>query len=72
MTVLKAGIRLFAAGILVSVLVPRQAAAYIDPVSGSIILQVLAAGLLAASLTIKNWRAWVVRTVRGMFSRLKS
>ena len=72
MKVLQAGCKLFVAALLVSVLAPRQAFAYIDPVSGSIILQVLAAGLLAASLTHKRWRAWVGRTVRGMISRRRS
>lgn len=39
----------------VSLVVPARAAAYIDPMSGSILLQVVAAGFLAASFTAKRW-----------------
>lgn len=41
---------------LLVVLTPGQAAGYIDPISGSIILQVLAAAALGALLTIR--RVW--------------
>jgi hypothetical protein len=40
-----------------SLLVPGPAAAYIDPLSGSILLQVLAAGFFATAFTVKRfWR----------------
>ena len=40
-----------------SLVVPRPAAAYIDPLSGSILLQVLAAGFFATAFTVKRfWR----------------
>ena len=42
--------------VLFSVLAPQPVYGYIDPLSGSIILQVLAAGLLGASITIKRFR----------------
>jgi hypothetical protein len=38
-----------------SLVVPARAAAYIDPLSGSIVLQVVAAGFLAATFTVKRW-----------------
>ncbi|HST62961.1 MAG TPA: glycosyltransferase family 2 protein [Longimicrobium sp.] len=43
--------------VALSLVVPGPAAAYIDPLSGSILLQVLAAGFFAASFTLKRfWR----------------
>lgn len=45
------------AALLTVVLVPAPAHAYIDPASGSLVLQVVAAGVLAALLTMKRiWR----------------
>lgn len=41
---------------LLLVLTPGEAAGYIDPISGSIILQVLGAALLGAALSVK--RVW--------------
>ena len=59
----------YAAGLLVLLLIsPLPLYGYIDPLSGSIILQVLAAGLFAGLLTIK--RFWL--RVRSAFSRLWS
>jgi hypothetical protein len=52
---------------LVSLIAPPRAAAYIDPLSGSIVLQVLAAGLMAASLTIRRFREWLKRVARSVF-----
>lgn len=51
-----------------SLVVPRPAAAYIDPLSGSILLQVLAAGFFATAFTVKRfWRRGVdaVHRLRG-------
>lgn len=41
---------------LLLMLTPGEAAGYIDPISGSIILQVLGAALLGAALSVK--RVW--------------
>ena len=47
-------------GILVFHLVsPSIAWAYLDPISGSIILQILAAGFLAAAATFRRSRNWL-------------
>lgn len=48
------------------VLVPGQAHAYLDPGTGSIILQVLMAGLLGALFTIKS--LW--RNIKAFFARI--
>jgi hypothetical protein len=51
-----------------SLVVPPRAAAYIDPLSGSMVLQVVAAGFLAASFTAKRW--W--RGAAGRVQRLST
>ena len=44
-------------------------AAYIDPLSGSVILQVIAAGVLAVSFTVKNaWRT-LLRSIGDVWKR---
>ncbi len=68
---LRVGGRLLAVALLVSLIAPRRAFAYIDPLSGSIVLQVLAAAILAASLTLRKLRTWMGRTVRELFSRFR-
>jgi hypothetical protein len=55
-----------AAALVLLLLTPGQAAAYIDPISGSIILQIVAAAALGALLTVK--RVWT--KVTGVCSRL--
>lgn len=45
--------RLIVLVLLLAVCVPRQAHAYLDPTSGSILLQVLLGGLAGAALAIK-------------------
>lgn len=45
---------------------PSLALAYLDPITGSIVLQVLAAGFLAAAATFRKSREWIV----GVFARL--
>lgn len=40
------------------VVAPSTAWAYLDPVTGSIVLQVLAAGFLAAAATFRKSRDW--------------
>mgnify|MGYP000588146031 CR=1 FL=1 len=51
--------------VLVALASPHPVHAYIDPLSGSIIFQVIAAAVLGASLTIK--RFW--RRIFGLFRR---
>lgn len=58
--------RLLGALVLAHVLVPPAAHAYIDPISGSVILQALLAGALGALLGIKR----VGFAVREFFSRV--
>jgi hypothetical protein len=47
------------------VVAPTRAWAYLDPITGSIVLQVLAAGFLAAMATYRKFREWVA----GLFRR---
>jgi len=57
-------------GILVlSLLFVAPAHAYVDPGSGSVLLQVLIAGLLAVGFTIKTFWGNLKRRVTGIFSR---
>ena len=50
--------------------IPRTALAYIDPVSGSVLLQVLAAGLLAALFTIKRSWLGITTFLRRIWGRI--
>jgi hypothetical protein len=48
---------------------PPAAYGYLDPASGSVILQILAAGMLAASFTMKTvWRRFT-GAVRRVYTR---
>jgi hypothetical protein len=47
----------------------RQTPMYIDPAAGSLILQVLVAGVLAVATTFKSARQSVARALRDLFSR---
>ena len=49
----------------IAVLVPRPAHAYIDPGSGSYVLQILVGGLVAVSFAVKTF--W--NSLRGLFRR---
>jgi hypothetical protein len=62
-------VRLLACAMLVSLIVPRRAFGYIDPLSGSIVLQVLAAGLMAATLSIRRLRDWLKGLLQSAFRR---
>ena len=53
----------------VSVAAPPPAHAYIDPLSGSVVLQGIIAGVLAALLTVRHWWASAIRLVRAWFAR---
>jgi hypothetical protein len=44
---------------------------YIDPAAGSMVLQVLIAGVLAAMATLKSVRDSVKRFIQGLFRRRK-
>lgn len=52
-------------------LIATEAHAYIDPGSGSVLLQVLLAGLLAVGFTIKTFWGNLKSRVTGLFSRSK-
>ncbi len=55
---------------LLAVIAPPAAHAYIDPMSGSIVFQVVVAGILGALLTIRRWWDAAVRLVRGVWARV--
>jgi hypothetical protein len=42
---------------------------YVDPAAGSLVIQVLIAGVLAATTMAKTARHSVIRVVRGWFER---
>lgn len=66
----RAGLRLGICLLLASVVVPEPAYGYIDPISGSIILQVVAAGFLAAVFSIKGlWRR-VLASIQSALARV--
>ena len=44
---------------------------YIDPAAGSLILQVIIAGILAVTTTVKSARDAVIRAFRGLFRSRK-
>lgn len=48
---------------------PRDALAYIDPITGSIVLQILAAGVLAITITGKRVRDRASTLVRRLLRR---
>jgi hypothetical protein len=47
------------------VVIPTPAAAYIDPVSGSVLLQIISAAVLAGAVTVSRARNWLL----GLFRR---
>jgi hypothetical protein len=55
---------------LASLLVPTPVYAYIDPITGSAILQVLAAGVLAAGLMFRTTLSRVTDGLRRLWSRV--
>jgi hypothetical protein len=56
---------------MISVLVPRSAHAYVDPSTGSILIQVLVAGALGAAFTVKQWWGRVATAARQLRDRVK-
>ena len=63
-------VRVLVAIVVASLLAPLPAHAYIDPLSGSIVFQVLIAGLLGALLTVRRWWGNAVRVVRMLLGRV--
>lgn len=55
---------------LTAVIAPPAVLAYIDPMSGSVVFQVVVAGILGALLTVRRWWANAVRLVRGLVARV--
>ena len=47
----------------------REARVYIDPTTGSLMLQVLAAGALAVAAGVRSARESAMRLLRGLFGR---
>jgi hypothetical protein len=59
-------------GVLLAVTVPQEAHAYLDPGTGSVILQVVAAGVLGALFTFKSYIRAAKSAVLRMLGRDKS
>ena len=55
---------LFVALAVFHVAAPTRAWAYLDPITGSIVLQVLAAGFIAAMATFRRTRVWIAGLFR--------
>lgn len=53
-------------------LCPSLVLAYVDPVSGSIVLQILAAGLFAASLVFRRIRTRISGAFRTLLGRFRA
>jgi hypothetical protein len=54
---------------LFSILVPGRAHAYVDPATGSIVIQILVAGVLGALFTMKQWWGRVATAARQLLDR---
>lgn len=65
-TVVRLSLYLF----VLALITPRSAFGYIDPLSGSIILQVIAAGVLAGVLTAKRLWLRITGVIRRAWTRL--
>jgi uncharacterized membrane protein YoaK (UPF0700 family) len=63
-------LQLFCLLTLVSILAPGRAHAYVDPSTGSILLQVLVAGALGAAFTVKQWWQRVATAARQLRARV--
>jgi hypothetical protein len=59
-------------GVLLAVSVPQTAHAYLDPGTGSVILQVVAAGVLGALFTFKSYIRTAKSAILRMLGRDKS
>jgi hypothetical protein len=63
-------LRLLSLLMLISILAPARAHAYVDPSTGSILLQVLVAGALGAAFTVKQWWGRVATAARQLRDRV--
>jgi hypothetical protein len=63
-------LRLFCFLTLLSVLAPGAVHAYVDPSTGSIVIQVLVAGALGAAFMAKQWWGRVAAAVRQLRDRV--
>lgn len=63
-------LRVLAGLLIISFVFPRPAYAYLDPMSGSIILQAVAAGFLAALFVFKRFWYHVADRCRRIWQRL--
>lgn len=63
-------LRFLIALLLVGIVAPAPALAYIDPVAGSVMLQVLIAGALGALFAFKQAGAAVKMTISRIWRRL--
>jgi len=59
------------AGLVLVVATPSTAMAYIDPISGSIVLQVLAAGVFAGSLAFRRIREQISQFFRSISRQIR-
>lgn len=59
----------FLALLFLAVLFPRDAHAYLDPGTGSYVLQMIIAGVLGAAFAVKMSWFRIKRFLTGMFSR---
>jgi hypothetical protein len=64
-------LRLFCFIALVSILAPGRAYAYVDPATGSIVIQVLVAGVLGAAFTAKQWWGRAAAAARQLRDRVR-
>ena len=63
------GLSRFGGALLLVLAFPRDALAYIDPITGSIVLQILAAGVLAVTITGKRVKARAATLMRRLLRR---
>jgi len=59
-------------GVFLAAAVPADAHAYLDPGTGSVILQVVAAGVLGAIFTFKNYLRAAKSYILGLLGRKDS
>jgi hypothetical protein len=55
---------------LISILAPGRAHAYVDPSTGSIVIQVLVAGALGVAFTAKQWWKRLATAARELRQRV--
>ena len=66
------GLMVFLGSLILAVLAfPKTSYAYLDPGSGSYIIQLILAGLLAVSFALKSFWGQAKQFVKNLFSRKK-